>query len=251
MSTKSPDDLKKVFKNIKAVNRSVEVKTQLIKAIESGQFGPGEQLPSERDLGEAFGVSRVSVREAIRALEALGLVEVFHGRGCFVSRGPVERYPRTLVQWLQLHRTEVIELLKVRGALDALASAEAASHGSTAQHERMRELADTFARAAQREPLPLDELVDVDVALHLTIAEASGSALLRELLGNLNDQLTESRRLTFALPGRLADSIRDHTEIVSAIASRDAGRASAAATRHMASGQEALVNAVRSMSDDG
>jgi DNA-binding FadR family transcriptional regulator len=246
MSAKS-DDLTKVFHSIKPVNRSVEVKTQLIRAIEEGQFGPGDQLPSERDLGEAFGVSRVSVREAIRALEAIGLVEVFQGRGCFVSRGPVERYPKTLMQWLQLHRSEVIELMKVRGALDALAAAEAAASGSKDQIARMKELADQFAAASQRDPLPFDELVELDVALHLTIAEASGSALLRELLGNLNEQLTESRRVTFALPGRLANSIGDHTEIVGAIAAREPERARVAAGRHMDTGQEALVQAMHSM----
>ena len=249
MSAKSSEDLTKVFQSIKSVNRSVEVKTQLIRAIEEGKFGPGQQLPSERDLGEAFGVSRVSVREAIRALEALGLVEVFQGRGCFVSRGPVERYPRTLMQWLQLHRSEVIELLKVRGALDALAAAEAATSGTDEQFARMQELADGFAEAAEREPLPLDALVELDVALHLKIAEASGSALLGELLGNLNDQLTESRRLTFALPGRLADSIRDHSEIVGAIAAREPERARAAAGRHMDTGQEALVHAMHTITN--
>jgi GntR family transcriptional repressor for pyruvate dehydrogenase complex len=239
----------KVFTSIKAVNRSVEVKAQLMRAIEAGDFKPGEQLPSERELGEAFGVSRVSVREAIRALEAIGLVEVFQGRGCFVSRGPVERYPRTLLSWLQLHRTEVMELLKVRAALDSLAAAEACANGSEEQFERMRELSAKFAAAAERDPAPLEELVEHDVALHLTIADASGSALLQELLGNLNDHLTESRLLTFALPGRLDESIRGHAAIIDAITARDPVAARAAADQHMATGQEALVSAMQSMPD--
>jgi GntR family transcriptional repressor for pyruvate dehydrogenase complex len=247
MTARSPQDMAKVFTSIKAVNRSVEVKSQLMRAIEGGDFKPGEQLPSERELGEAFGVSRVSVREAIRALEAIGLVEVFQGRGCFVSRGPVERYPKTLVRWLQLHRSEVLELLMVRGALDAVASAEAATNGTDEQFARMREISDGFAAAAAKDPLPLEELVEHDVELHLTIAEASGSALLRELLGNLNDQLTESRRLTFALPGRLDDSIRGHTAIVDAISARDRVAARAAVEEHMSSGGEALVDAMQSL----
>lgn len=234
------------FTAIKSVNRSAEVKTQLIRAIEQGVFAPGAQLPSERELGEAFGVSRVSVREAIRALEAVGLVEVFHGRGCFVSRGPVDRYPRTLVQWLRVHRSEVIELLKVRGALDALAAAEAATQGTEEQFDRLRKLSARFAKAAEQDPLPLDELVESDLSLHMTIAEASHSGLLRELLANLNDQLTESRKVNFALPGRLADSLRGHAEIVSAIVDRRPDDARAAAARHMMSGEEALVDALES-----
>jgi GntR family transcriptional repressor for pyruvate dehydrogenase complex len=236
------------FTAIKSVNRSAEVKTQLVRAIEEGVFAPGAQLPSERELGEAFGVSRVSVREAIRALEAVGLVEVFHGRGCFVSRGPVDRYPRTLVQWLRVHRSEVIELLKVRGALDALAAAEAATRGTEEQFARLRELSARFAKAAEVDPLPLDELVECDLSLHMTIAEASNSGLLRELLANLNDQLTESRKVNFALPGRLATSLRGHAEIVSAIVERRPDDARAAAARHMMSGEEALVDALESTS---
>lgn len=123
MTAKAPQDATGSFTSIKVVSRSTEVKSQLRRAIESGDYKPGEQLPSERELGEMFGVSRVSVREAIRALEAIGLVEVYQGRGCFVSRGPVDRFPRTLLSWLQLHGTEVIELIKVRAALDALAAA--------------------------------------------------------------------------------------------------------------------------------
>jgi DNA-binding FadR family transcriptional regulator len=245
MTAKAPQDTTGLFKSIKAVNRSVEVKSQLMRAIESGDYKPGEQLPSERELGEAFGVSRVSVREAIRALEAIGLVEVFQGRGCFVSRGPVERYPRTLLSWLQLHGPEVIELLKVRAALDSLAAAEAATNGTKTQLKRMRSLSEAFAAAAKRTPLPLEELVEHDVALHLTIADASGSTLLRELLGNLNEHLTESRLLTFALPGRLEESVRGHSAILDAIGRRDADAARAAADQHMATGQQALVDAMQ------
>jgi DNA-binding FadR family transcriptional regulator len=245
MTAKAPQDATGAFTSIKAVNRSAEVKTQLRKAIESGDYKPGEQLPSERELGEMFGVSRVSVREAIRGLEAVGLVEVFQGRGCFVSRGPVDRYPRTLLSWLQLHGPEVIELIKVRAALDALAAAEAAVNGTEEHFARMRELGEAFAEAAKRTPLPLEELVEHDVALHLTIADASGGTLLRELLGNLNQHLTESRLLTFALPGRIDESLRGHTAIIDAICARDAAAARAAADQHMATGQQALVDAMR------
>jgi DNA-binding FadR family transcriptional regulator len=245
MTAKAPQDAAGSFKSIKVLNRSAEVKTQLLRAIESGDYKPGEQLPSERELGEMLGVSRVSVREAIRALEAIGLVEVFQGRGCFVSRGPVDRFPRTLLSWLHLHGSEVIELIKVRAALDALAAAEAATNGTEEQFQRMRELAEAFAEAATRTPLPLEELVEHDVALHLTIADASGSGLLRELLGNLNQHLTESRLLTFALPGRIKESLSGHSAIIEAISGRDPATARAAAELHMATGQRALVNAMQ------
>src|SRR5439155_19199187 len=70
---------------INRTGRSEEVRLQIERAIRSGDVAPGERLPAERELVETFGVSRVSVREAIRSLEALGLVRVYQGRGAFVS----------------------------------------------------------------------------------------------------------------------------------------------------------------------
>src|SRR5919109_2773175 len=71
--------------SIRRTLRSEEVRRQIEDAIRSGHFAPHERLPSERELVETFGVSRVSVREAIRALETLGFVKVYQGRGAFVT----------------------------------------------------------------------------------------------------------------------------------------------------------------------
>lgn len=117
--------------------------------------------------------------------------------------------------------------------------------GTDEQLQQIQELGDTFAEAAKRTPLPLEELVEHDVALHLAIADASGSALLRELLCNLNQHLTESRLLTFALPGRIKESLRGHTAIIDAISGRDPAAARAAAEQHMVSGEQALLNAMQ------
>src|ERR687885_40589 len=73
------------LRSIKRTLRSEEVRVQIEAAIRSGHFAPNERLPSERELVETFGVSRVSVREAIRSLETLGFVKVYHGRGAFVT----------------------------------------------------------------------------------------------------------------------------------------------------------------------
>src|SRR5438128_5858138 len=112
---------------IKRTQRSEEVRLQIEGAIRSGDFAPGERLPSERELVETFGVSRVSVREAIRSLEALGLVRVYQGRGAFVSDRR-SGLGEPLARWLDLHRHEVLELLAVRGALDGYAAQLAAEH---------------------------------------------------------------------------------------------------------------------------
>jgi DNA-binding FadR family transcriptional regulator len=244
MSTKPAPEAPGVFTSIKSVNRSAEVKTQLMRAIEKGDLKPGQQIPAERELCEVFKVSRVSVREALRGLEALGLIEIFQGRGCFVAEGPGGRFPAAFVTWIRVHKDEYVELMKVRGALDALAASEAAVKGSAKKLRRISKLGERFAALAEQDPIPVAELVDCDLELHLAIADASSSKLVRDLLEHLNEQLVESRHVSFAMPGRAADSAREHAAIIEAIVERRPDDARTEATRHMTSGQESLVEAV-------
>src|SRR5919109_98344 len=82
------------------VSRTRHVREQIEAAIDRGDYAPGDRLPSERELVELLGVSRVSVREAIRSLEALGRVDVQHGRGCFVATSRSDRYASSFAHWL-------------------------------------------------------------------------------------------------------------------------------------------------------
>src|SRR3989337_1135285 len=93
------------LRTIKRTQRSEEVRRQIEDAIRAGDFPPGERLPSERELVETFGVSRVSVREAIRSLETLGLVRVYQGRGAFVNDRR-SGFGEQMTRWLELHPGE-------------------------------------------------------------------------------------------------------------------------------------------------
>jgi DNA-binding FadR family transcriptional regulator len=204
----------------------------LEQAIEVGRYKPGERLPSERELVETFGVSRVSVREAIRALEALGFVKVYQGRGAFVTDRR-SGFGEPLARWLELHRDEVLELLNVRGALDALASAEAATSGNKGKKLAAIEAAHKAFGEAVATHADTGDIVAADVAFHLAIAEASGNRLLYDLLSDLHFYLSESRHAVLAPPDRPAHSAVDHGAIVDAIRAGDADRARAATANHI------------------
>lgn len=223
------------FTPLESGSRGDAVREQLLAAITRGEFRPGDKLPSESELVGEFGVSRVSVREGLRALQALGIIEVHHGRGSFVARGPGERYLEPFSSWLQVHRDEIIDLTKVRGALDELAAAEAATAGSDSRIDEVAALHERFSAAAREPRPPVDELVELDIAFHNAIAVASESSLLPGLLGELNTLFTESRRAAFALPGRAARSADEHATIVDAIRARDSGAAREAAAQHLRS----------------
>lgn len=219
------------------VSRTQHVRDQLVAAINRGDYAPGERLPSERELVELMGVSRVGVREAIRSLEAIGMVEVQHGRGCFVSSSPGERYASSFSRWVTSHGDEAFELLRVRGALDELAAELAATTG--ADHgDELRALNAAFAAV---DPADMEALVAADVAFHDAVGEASGSPLLAGLLRDLHETFNESRRVTLHPSGRPAESAREHEAIITAIERGDAKRAKAAVSAHLRSVRDALT----------
>jgi GntR family transcriptional regulator, transcriptional repressor for pyruvate dehydrogenase complex len=234
------------FHSIERTPRSELVREQLEDAIMRGDFKPGDALPSERELVEAFGVSRVSVREAIRSLEAIGLVEVYQGRGCFVAKGPTDGYVGPFARWLEVHRDEVLDLLKVRGALDELAAESAAQRADTRSLARVRKAHEAFSRAIEKPDARLDHIVALDIEFHLAIAEASGSKLMRHLLDDLNSHLHESRRIALSPEGRPQQSADEHSVIVRAIVDGKPAEARVAAARHVESVKVAVAQSVSS-----
>lgn len=227
-----------LYTALPSISRTQQVREQLEAAIQRGDYQPGDRLPSERELVELLGVSRVSVREAIRSLEAVGAVEVRHGRGCFVARTESERYASSFSHWLGVHHEEIFDLLKVRGALDELAAEAAALRADGIWPARLRELNDRFRATPEND---LDALVERDVAFHDAVAEASGSPLLADLLHDLHETFNESRRVTLQPSGRPADSAREHDQIVDAIERRDGAAARAAVAAHLDSVRRALL----------
>jgi DNA-binding FadR family transcriptional regulator len=219
------------FERLVGRSRAAFVREQLEAAITAGEYSPGAQLPSERELSEIFGVSRVSVREAMRGLEAVGLVDIQHGSGCFVT-DPMLAHRRELNRWIHVHRDEIQDLLLVRGALDQLAAREAASHPDAGDIAAIREAEDAFADAAT-EGSDGGTLEQRDIEFHGAIAHASGSPLLESLLAQLHDHLRESRSLTLAIRGPSKASIRDHRAIVSAIERGAPEAASRATAQHI------------------
>jgi GntR family transcriptional regulator, transcriptional repressor for pyruvate dehydrogenase complex len=233
-----------LFHSIERTPRSELVREQLEGAIARGDFKPGDALPSERELVEAFGVSRVSVREAIRSLEAVGLVEVYQGRGCFVAKGPGDGYVGPFARWLAVHGDEVVDLLRVRGALDELAAESAAERADPGALQRVRHAHEAFARAVEDDDTRLDRIVELDIEFHLAIADATGSKLMRHLLDDLNSHLHESRRIALSPHGRPKQSAGEHAVIVRALVEGRPEEAKAAAAKHVAAVQAAVARAV-------
>jgi GntR family transcriptional repressor for pyruvate dehydrogenase complex len=221
------------------------VAEQVERYIATNSLAPGDRLPGERELCTLLGVSRTSVREALRSLQARGVVSVQHGKGVFVAR-PGEQGP-ALQRLAVLREIGVDELFAMREVLEVPAASWAAAAATPAQ---MRVLDQTFQLHEQAviDGRPPRKLQELDARLHLQIAEFASNRFLAMTQSALQEMLARSMETTLAIPGRPARSVREHAEIVQAIMARDSGRASAAARRHIRSTHRA---AVRRMSDAG
>lgn len=205
--------------------------------IVNGSWGPGDRLPKESDLAAQLGLSRNSLREAVRALSQLRVLEVRQGDGTYVSSLEPDLLLEStgFVSHLLLGDTEV-ELYEVRRILEAAAAALAAGR---IRAEGKAELAAILDRMRRAETV--EELVEADVAFHAVIAKAAGNAVLASLLASLSTRTMRVR----LWHGRAADDALDetreeHRRIYEAIVAGDPELARAAATAHIASGERWL-----------
>lgn len=212
---------------------------QITALIEEGRLAVGDQLPGERELMLQLGISRASVREALRLLELQGLIDVRPGRGAFVVHSGSQRdFLPALMAWFKEHGEEVLEVLEVREALESQAVSLAARSASAKTVARLRQAVDRMAGCIER-----GELLDVthaDREFHRLLYEASGNRFLSLLGDSIVATLFGPRHSLLRIPGRVQRSLAEHEAIVEAISARSPEQGTEAVHRHMESVREAL-----------
>jgi GntR family transcriptional repressor for pyruvate dehydrogenase complex len=219
------------------------VADQVQRYIAANGLNPGDRLPGERELCELLGVSRASVREALRSLQARGVVLVRHGKGVFVA-APDEG-ERAMDRFARLREVGLEELFAMREVLEVAAAGWTAT---AATDEQLQELMRTFEALAEgvHDQHPAAKLRVLDARLHLQIAEFANNRFLAMTQTVLQDMLGRSMETTLTIPGRPARAVREHAEIVEALVARDPARARAAARRHILSSRRAALKRVAS-----
>ena len=199
---------------------------------------PGEMLPPERELAENFGVSRSSVRDAIRRLELVGIVEPRQGSGTVVCEVSTDKLINPLTTVLVQKRKLVVELLDVRKMLEPPLASRAASHASA---NDIAELEDILRR--QDDKLRRgDAAIEEDNEFHYTIAMASDNSVVLKVLDVLMDLLRETRERALQVEGRPQKSIAGHRRILAAIKRHDPLAAELAMRRHIEEVSEIVLN---------
>jgi DNA-binding FadR family transcriptional regulator len=202
---------------------------RLAQSIRLGVLVEGDRLPPERELADTFGVSRVTLREAIKALRDAGLVESRRGRGggTFVAAPRRERVrSRDKIEEAIEHSLE--DVLALRKVVEPGAAALAASRTLSAADraslsEYLRSATDCAATVRRR----------ADSRLHLAIAALGGSALVTAVVADVQMRLDELLRAIPVIPGNIAHSDQQHAAIVDAILGGDIGRARGEMEEHV------------------
>ncbi|MGH3631896.1 MAG: FadR/GntR family transcriptional regulator [Sciscionella sp.] len=203
------------------------VAAQLEELILQKHYAVGDRLPAERMLAEEFGVGRTSMREALRMVEATGLVRTQHGVGAFVVS--TTRRNDGLASMLVFDHVTVRDLFEVRTTLERETASLAARRRSETAVEDLRELIGEMAD----DHLTDETFVELDGRFHLAVADATNNPLYAQLMGTLRPLfLTYSRRV-IGLPGRRETAHAGHTEILEAIVAKRGRDAGAAAIRHI------------------
>ena len=213
-----------------AASRAVEHIQQLV---QNGELAPGERLSSERELARTLGVSRSTLREAIRALIVMNILVSRHGDGTYVSSLEPELLSAPFTFALDTRPALQEHLFEARLALETACARLAAERISDVELETL----DGLAATAKSVP---DDLIDRDVELHTAIARATGNPILLALMGSIGTLALESRRASAHLPGQAARSQRDHRAIIAALRRHDPEAAAAAMDRHLTSVARAM-----------
>lgn len=224
-----------LLKPVATTRLYVQIARQIAAAVQQEQFKVGDRLPPERTLAEELNVSRASVREALSALEILGIVESRTGNGTFVRRLPTEwTYLGTIFEEFFAREDSPREVLEARRLLEPMVAQLAAERATNEQlsqiEQALQALAHAVATGAAR--------TEADSSFHLAIANGAGNTVLvrqvQLLVATMQGQLWTSLNQRTPKDRVLAQKfLADHQRIYQAILQRNPSAAAEAMLQHI------------------
>jgi GntR family transcriptional repressor for pyruvate dehydrogenase complex len=219
-------------------NRVYEEVAKQIERLILKKLQPGDKLPSERELAEMLRVSRGSIRDAIRGLELLGLVEPRQGTGTIVREISADSVVNPFANALKRRKELVSELLDFRKMLEPPLAARAATHASPEEVAEMEEI----LRRQEEKQRQGDAAVAEDTEFHYSVALASDNSVVLKVIDILMDLLRDTRARSLQVEGRPQKSLSGHRRILAAIKRHDGEAAKAAMRRHLEDVEEIVLN---------
>lgn len=206
------------LKPLETTARYRAVQDELRAYIIENRLQPGDKLPSENGLAQRMGVSRNVVREAVKSLEALGLVEVRVGLGVFVKAADLDDFLSTFAHGLFFDKHSAVELYEIRRRLEVSYAREAVRHLTP---ENLAEMERLFAEMEQQFSED-KEFILQDLALHRTLFDNIGNGTLLKLFDIFGTIYTNTRHFFREQPRDvIADDLNNHKLLLEALHQRD------------------------------
>lgn len=231
--------MKDMFKPVRPRRLADEAREQIEELVRSGKIEAGAKLPPERELMALLSVSRTSLREAIRALESVGMLRVVPGRGTFVTERSAASLAQDWYTWLLGHKQEVVQILEVHEALEVKVAELAAERIDDSGVAELGRYLRAMSEAVDRKDH--GALVAADAGFHRAIREAGGNVIIARILNDLEDHVLDARRAIMSLPSRVQRVVSDHSAIFDGIAASDGEAAALATLLHVRRSKEEIV----------
>jgi len=220
------------FQPIKAKKIYEEIVEQIRGMITSGELKPGDKLPPERDMAEFLGVSRASVREALTALETVGILDIRPGEGTFVKRTSDSETFESLTLLLSVEQTPEVQMMEVRRILETESAALAAKRATFADLQKIQ-----ASLLVMKSAESISDAVDADVRFHFAIAEATKNSVLLRIMNTVADLMhhtfRQDRENLYANPELGARVLIEHEAILKAIQDQNPDEAWAKMLEHI------------------
>src|SRR6056297_3324532 len=215
---------------IKKVRLSERVIEAIREMIVEDNFNPGDKFYSENELTKKLEVSRSSIREAVRILEATGLVTVQHGKGIFISDS-MKQEMEAFSSWLKNNETALIEHFDVRLIIDPKAAAASARNADYNDIEKMEEVCRDFYHQTKEKNTA--GLIKCDEEFHRLLAKSTKNKTLYFVMKTMTNSLSEGWISSLHVPGRTEKTVDEHKAILDAIVQGDPKSAEKAMIEHL------------------
>jgi GntR family transcriptional repressor for pyruvate dehydrogenase complex len=215
----------------------VEVARRILKYLLEGRVMPGQLIPSERQLATGLGVGRSIVREALKSLSLLGIIEVRPGIGTFLRRMDSVVLPQSIEWGLMLGQPGIADMVEARRYLEVILAELAATRRTDADVDALRAFVEEMNVSAD-DPA---RYVQADIDFHLRVASASGNASLAGVMNSIRSLLQVWIARVTDDGGVNLDSRREHQDVLDAIECGDREAARAAMQVHMDAAYARLV----------
>ncbi|GGG02289.1 FadR/GntR family transcriptional regulator [Paenibacillus abyssi] len=217
----------------------VELTKRLLDYIFSGSIRPGDKLPTERKLQEAMQVGRSAIREALKALTVLGIVEVRQGDGTYLKKLDSALLTQSIEWGLLLGEKHMMDIIEARKEIEISIVKYAAERRTPEEVQQLGEILERLKHST------LDNFVEHDIAFHLKLAEMAKNTALKGVLTSLQSLLRTWIKCVIDAAGETSFSYVDHYNIYKAVSEGNPLQAVKAMEAHMGDATSRLINEIQ------